>query len=49
MAGYNVSALVDYEQNFPILRASILGAKSASIFYIANWNQNHFCFKPNGC
>jgi hypothetical protein len=44
MAGYNVSALVDYtnEQNFPILRASILGAKSAS--FIANWNQNHFCF-----
>jgi hypothetical protein len=34
MAGYNVSALVDYtnEQNFPILRASILGAKSASLF-----------------
>jgi hypothetical protein len=34
MAGYNVSALVDYtnEQNFPILKASILGAKSASLF-----------------
>lgn len=31
---YNVNALVDYtnEQNFPILRASVLGAKTASLF-----------------
>jgi hypothetical protein len=31
---YNVNALTDYtqEQNFPILKASILGAKTASIF-----------------
>lgn len=31
---YNVSALTDYtnEQNFPILKASILGAKTASLF-----------------
>lgn len=31
---YNVNALTDYvnEQNFPILRASVLGAKTASIF-----------------
>ena len=31
---YNVQALTDYtnEQNFPILKASILGAKTASIF-----------------
>jgi hypothetical protein len=29
MAGYNVNALVNYtnEQNFPILKASILGVK----------------------
>lgn len=33
---YNVTALTDYvnEQNFPILKASIMGAKSASIFTV---------------
>lgn len=33
---YNVQALTDYtnEQNFPILRASILGAKTASLFQL---------------
>lgn len=33
---YNVTALTDYtnEQNFPILKASILGAKTASLFQL---------------
>jgi hypothetical protein len=33
---YNVTALTDYvnEQNFPILKASIMGAKTASIFTV---------------
>lgn len=33
---YNVNALVDYtnEQNFPILKASIMGAKTASLFNV---------------
>jgi hypothetical protein len=33
---YNVNALVDYtnEQNFPILKASVMGSKTASLFQI---------------
>jgi hypothetical protein len=38
---YNVQSLTNYtnEQNFPILKASILGSKDKLQFYTSNWYQ----------